>query len=132
MGRGLCTEARQRSTRFANAICFLLFYLLLAEIERDVERQKLEQQMAISKAEKLLPLLESSEMKKAKKKMKKEIKKFKKREKREKERNRRSPTPIEERGTADDEGSWDKHKKKQVDYRKLKVTILFPFQSCCI
>lgn len=61
-------------------------------------------------------------MKKAKKKMKKELKKFKKREKRERKRANRSPSPIEKRGTADDEGSWDQRKKKKlVDYRKLNV-----------
>lgn len=83
--------------------------------------------MAISKAETLLPMAETDEMKKARKKMKKEMKKFKKREMRELERQRRSPTPVEERGTADDEGSWDQKKKKRksVDYRKLKVKLTF-------
>lgn len=85
--------------------------------------------MVMAKAENLLPLSESEEMKKAKKKLKKELKKFKKREKKERKRANRSPTPIEERGTADDEGSWDQRKKKKtkkaVDYRKLKVILFY-------
>jgi hypothetical protein len=80
----------------------------------------------LKKANELLPVFESKEIKKAKKKMKKELKKFKKREKIERERQRRSPTPPDERGNPDDEGSWDKRKKKKlVDHRKLKVRKLF-------
>jgi len=92
------------------------------EIKRDVERQKDVQQRALDKAEILLPVFETKEMKKAKKKLKKEMKKFKKRERRELKRARRSPTPEEEKGHADDEGKWDQKKKKRksVDYRKLK------------
>jgi hypothetical protein len=112
-------------------VCFSNLYPLIRtifsdEIKRDVERQEQEREKAVKKAEELLPVYETKEMKKAKKKMKKELKKFKKLEKRERERQRRSPTPVEERGTADDEGSWDKRKKKKlVDYRKLKVNIIF-------
>lgn len=98
---------------------------ILDEIKRDVERQEKEREMALKKAQELLPVFENKEMKKAKKKMKKELKKFKKREKRERKLARRSPSPIEKRGTADDEGSWDQRKKKKlVDYRKLDVSIV--------
>jgi RNA-binding motif X-linked protein 2 len=98
---------------------YAVLIIFLDEIKRDVERQEKIREMAISKAENLLPLSESDDMKKAKKKIKKEIKRFKKREKRERERALRAPTPVEEKGTADDEGSWDKRKKKIKDYRKL-------------
>ncbi|CAD5233916.1 unnamed protein product [Bursaphelenchus xylophilus] len=94
------------------------------DIERDYERQKAAQAQALAEADQLKELEDEKvkkllkKMKKEDKKLKKEAKKLKKREKREKKRLKRSPTPLEERGTADSVSNWDQ-KKKHVDYREM-------------
>ena len=92
----------------------------LDEIRRDAEEQEERRKKALAKAEELVTLEEDAETKKIKRKVEKELKKAKKREKKERKRARRGSTPPEERGSADDAGRWGK-KRKEVDYRNLKV-----------
>ncbi|KAI6226452.1 (pine wood nematode) hypothetical protein [Aphelenchoides fujianensis] len=88
------------------------------EIEKDQLEQRRKIERALKKTEEVMQLSESKEVRKEKKKIKKELKRLKRREKEERKR-MRGATPIEERGRADDEGSWA-NKRKEVDYRTLK------------
>jgi len=85
----------------------------------DLRNERKQRKRKIKQLEQIVNLSEedmSHEFRKARKHLRKERKEFKKLKEREERFNRRSATPDEERGKADDEGRWDQKKKKLDDY----------------
>jgi RNA-binding motif X-linked protein 2 len=92
------------------------------QLVSEVKQAKREQKRKIKELEQLVDLSEkemSKDFRKARKELKKEKKELKRLKVREDKLNRRSPTPDEERGHADDEGRWDLRKKKLTDQELL-------------
>lgn len=89
--------------------------LALERLRKEAEEEKRRIQKQLVKYEEVAPLSKEQldkDLRKARKKIKKEKKKEKKRIRREKKLARRSQTPEDERGNADDAGRWDAKKKK--------------------
>ena len=91
----------------------------LDQLKTEMKREKKAHQERLKKLKKLTELggeEVSKELRKARKEIKKEKKALKRMREREERLNRRSRTPEEERGHADDEGRWDVKKKKLDDF----------------